>query len=163
MALYLKAIRPRIILIGEAPSHHGGKFTGLAFTDPLMFLESPLSELGMTVTAKVPEKEMSGRIVWGEMGSRWKEVMLWNIMPFHPHLEGDKMTNRAPTGGEIKEFKYVLEAAMQLFPEAKLVPVGNKATSTLKKLGIDFIGNGIRHPAFGGKKEFCEGFRKILQ
>ncbi|MES2309644.1 MAG: uracil-DNA glycosylase [Verrucomicrobiota bacterium] len=162
MKTYLKAIHPRIILLGEAPSHHGGKFTGMAFTDPLMFLEPPLSELGLTVTAKSPEREMSGRIVWGEMGSHWKEVMLWNIMPFHPHLEGDRMTNRAPTGKEISEFKYILEALMQLFPPAELVPVGNKATSTLVKLDLKHLGGGIRHPAFGGKKEFCEGFRKVL-
>ena len=73
--------------------------------------------------------------VLGELGAD-SEVLLWNLVPTHPHLPGEPESNRRPTRGEIEAAHPFLERVAR---GRRLVPVGRLAQTELG-------GPYIRHP-----------------
>lgn len=116
----IKSNNSKVMLIGEAPSYHGCRLSGIAFTCEENFTEDIIPGImGKDMGYKIfsdgkPEKELSASIVWPKL-KEWYEIhgsvpLLWNICPFHPHKEGNIMSNRTPRKKEIeKGIKYFLE------------------------------------------------------
>jgi uracil-DNA glycosylase len=80
------------------------------------------------------------------------DVLLWNLVPTHPHLRGQPETNRRPTQAEIAaSHSFVTELARG----RRVVPVGRLAHAA-------FGGAYVRHPAHGGASRFRAGLDRYF-
>jgi uracil DNA glycosylase superfamily protein len=80
-----------------------------------------------------------------------RDVLLWNVVPTHPHEAGRTDTNRRPTRGEVAAARPFLAA---LATCRRVVAVGRLAEAVLGEPAV-------RHPSHGGARAFREGLRRI--
>ena len=143
-----------VLLVGEAMGYAGGRFSGIAFTAERTLLG--WGE-GWATTSVRPEgfAEQSGSIVHGLLRELDVErrVLLWNVVPAHPHRPGVPLSNRLPTQGERRAGGEVLAGLLALVQPLGVVPVGRTAERTLAELGVDCEAP-VRHPANGGATRF---------
>ena len=122
MAAYLaaRATRARFLLLGEAPSHRGCRFSGIAFCSEteLVHKAKLVAPRPLALTsAGAPEKlqrERSAAVIWGELerAEAAFDVVLWNAFPWHPYrpaaapgrgdigaLRAHQQSQAAPDGG----------------------------------------------------------------
>jgi uracil-DNA glycosylase len=129
-----------ILLVGEAAGYRGARVSGLPFTS-----ERQLTGVGPAeATATIVHR------VLAELGID-DDVLLWNVVPTHPHRPEQPASNRRPTGHEIEAARPFLD---ELAPGRCVVPVGRMAEAAL---GIE----GIRHPSHGGATEFRNGLARL--
>jgi len=179
MAAYLEARRThaRVILLGEAPSHRGCRFTGIAFCSEMELVTKPglvaRRPLALTsVDAKVkPYRERSAAIIWGEIERAGKpfEVVLWNAFPWHPYQPDGKgdlggpcgpSSNRKPRLGEVAQGRAAFDALLRCFDRRVAVfAIGKVAQDALARWDEAECAGYIRHPAQGGEAKFRAGFR----
>lgn len=169
LRLYLDAmaaLKPRVLLIGEAPGYRGCRLTGVPFTSEAIILGgiAALSLFGPSLgyrtageTAR-PCKEQTATIVWQTLALMYNPPLLWNAFPFHPHLPGNEHSNRPPTTTELRLGADYLAALLTLFDIHTVIASGNTAEKTLLRLNIPC--RKIRHPANGGKRAFVEGVKR---
>jgi uracil-DNA glycosylase len=79
-------------------------------------------------------------------------VLLWNVVPTHPHRPGRPDSNRRPTRPEIDASVAFLE---ELANGRRVVAVGRLAASVLNAPYV-------RHPSHGGAQEFRRGLVELL-
>ncbi len=72
------------------------------------------------------------------------DVLLWNLVPTHPHVPGRPYSNRRPTATEIAAGLPFVERVAQ---GRRVLAVGRLAQ---KALGAPYV----RHPSHGGATEF---------
>ena len=179
---YLAARREtaRVVLMGEAPSHRGCRFTGIAFCSEVELLRIPglvaPKPLGLTSrdAASKPMRERSAHVVWGELERHRcsQEVVLWNAFPWHPHLapagQGEASTqrcgpatNRRPKPSEVEQGRAAFQALLGYFPQPlEIFAVGRVAEQALANWP-EFESRGcLRHPAQGGERLFREHFEQ---
>jgi uracil-DNA glycosylase len=169
----LDAIGPDTLLIGEAPSYRGGRLTGIAFVSEVVLLSgvaiaSPPghilgSEHGYRRATDTPRlsTEASATMVWSTIRDLDPLPMLWNAFPFHPFHRGKADSNRVPDAGELAIGRPFIERLLRLFPISQVVAVGNQASASMTKIGIDHVK--VRHPSMGGKNQFVDGIRALRQ
>jgi hypothetical protein len=75
------------------------------------------------------------------------EVLLWNVVPTHPHRPGEPHSNRRPTRAEVQMSMCFLE---QLAADRRTIAVGRLAHTVLG-------GRYVRHPSHGGSSAFLDG------
>ena len=167
----LERIGPRMLLIGEAPSHRGGRLTGIAFVSETVLMAGvdivspPGRILGANAgyeratTGPRLSTEASATMVWSTIRSIDPLPMLWNAFPFHPFRHGAPQSNRMPDSGELALGRSFVEMVLELFPIDEVVAVGNHAADSMTKLGIAHTK--IRHPSMGGKNQFVEGMARL--
>jgi hypothetical protein len=145
---------PPVLLVGEAMGWAGGRFSGIAFTAErtLMRWGPPYEPSSLR-----PEgyAEQSGSIVHGllEILGAEHRVLLWNVVPAHPHRPGAPLTNRLPREHERRAGGEVLAELVALVAPLALIPVGRTAERTLAELGIA-AEPAVRHPANAGAARF---------
>lgn len=134
LASYLEArAGARILLVGEAAGYRGARVSGVPFTS-----ERQLSGRGPAeATATVVHQ------VLAELGLE-DEVLLWNLVPTHPHRDGEPRSNRPPTRREIAAGRLFLDALRR---GRTVIPVGRLAHAHLG-------GPYVRHPSHGGAADF---------
>jgi uracil-DNA glycosylase len=76
-----------------------------------------------------------------------EDVLLWNVVPTHPHRPGEPRSNRRPTKNEVRDAMRFLE---QLARGRRTIAVGRVAHSVLN-------GAYVRHPSHGGSARFRAG------
>ena len=130
-----------IILVGEAAGHRGARVSGVPFTSERQLTGTGPAEATATIVHRV--------LV--ELGIE-EEVLLWNVVPTHPHRPGEPASNRRPSAEEIVAARPFLE---DLAAGRQVVPVGRIAEAAL---GIE----GIRHPSHGGAKAFRNGLARLV-
>ena len=81
-----------------------------------------------------------------------EHVLLWNVVPTHPHRPGEPSSNRRPRADEIEASRPFLEL---LAAGRRVVPVGRVAEAALGTAGI-------RHPSHGGAQEFRAGLAALV-
>jgi uracil-DNA glycosylase len=131
----------RILLVGEAAGYRGARVSGLAFT----------SERQLTGTGPA---EASATIVHGALAELGmvEDVLLWNVVPTHPHRPGEPLSNRVPTRSEAAEGLPFVE---ELAAGREVIAVGRLAAQAL---GAPYV----RHPSRGGATAFRAGLMGLL-
>lgn len=163
---YLKAITaPTYAFIGIAPGYRGARFTGVPFSDEdrLCF---PGSCYDRSSTRERAYREATAGVVLDVLGSR-RDVVCWNIVPWHPHQAGEPLSNADPDAETIEYGMQALEWFFnRLYPEAKPVAVGKLPEKMLQGFKVRDkevkLAATLRHPARGGANEFRQQAAKLL-
>lgn len=163
----LARLRPRALLLAEAPGYRGCALTGIPITSERIMRERiekwDLFGDGYRPTSDHPDgvAEMTATIVWNALVEHTDvPPVLWNTVPLHPHRVGQPGTNRTPTVPEIRMGQPFVERVMDLFDVQVVLGVGRKAQRTLLELGLNHAP--LRHPSQGGKADFIAGLREAL-
>jgi uracil-DNA glycosylase len=131
---YLERRRPaRLLLVGEAPGYRGARMSGVPFTSERQLSGNPPEESTATIVHRVLD----------ELGLA-DDVLLWNVVPTHPHHPGLPETNRSPTSAEIEAG---LPFVRELAGGRTVLAVGRLAH---RALGAPYV----RHPSHGGAAAF---------
>jgi len=102
---------------------------------------------------------MTAGIVWAALGDIDRRVFLWNVVPLHPHRPGELLSNRRHTASERAACLPYLAELIQMLAPVRLVSIGREASTALTKQGYAHIA--VRHPAFGGKRDFLDQVSRI--
>jgi hypothetical protein len=142
LAAYLESKRgARIVLVGEAAGYRGARISGIPFTSERQLTGRGPAEASATIVHRV----------LGDLGIE-DEVLLWNVVPTHPHEPGSPYTNRRPSRFEVDvSFRYLEGAACG----RPLIAVGRLAEEVT---GAPYV----RHPAHGGAAGFRAGLAALL-
>jgi uracil-DNA glycosylase len=130
-----------LLLVGEAAGYRGARVSGIPFTSERQLTGTGPAEASATIVHRVLD----------ELGLE-EHVLLWNVVPTHPHLPGEPRSNRRPRAAEIEASRPFLEL---LAAGRRVVPVGRLAEAAL---GVP----GIRHPSHGGAYEFRAGLAALV-
>jgi uracil-DNA glycosylase len=134
LADYLGARRrASIVLVGEAAGYNGARISGIAFTSERQLTGTGPAELSATIVHRT----------LSELGIA-EDVLLWNLVPTHPHRPGVSSSNRPPTAEEIAAGLPFVERVAE---GRRLLAVGRFAE---RALGAPYV----RHPSHGGAAEF---------
>jgi uracil-DNA glycosylase len=142
LAAYLAGrLEAPVLLVGEAAGYRGARVSGLPFTS-----ERQLTGVGPAeATATIVQR------VLAELGLA-DRVLLWNLVPTHPHLPGRPDSNRPPICAEIAAGRPLLDV---LAAGRRVVAIGRLAAREL-------AAPGVRHPSHGGAGEFRAGLEQVL-
>ena len=142
LAAYLvRRAEAPILLVGEAAGYRGARISGLPFTSERQLTGEGPAEATATIVHRV----------LGELGLE-EQVLLWNVVPTHPHRRGEPRSNRPPTRSEVLDAGDFLA---DLARNRRVVSVGRLAERTL---GAPYV----RHPSHGGAKTFREGLARLV-
>lgn len=172
LLIYLKqmyALKPKVILVGEAPGYRGCRLTGVPFTSEHLLMNNMngLELFGrnngyrLAVEKEKVLKEATATIIWNTLIENNIMALAWNAFPFHPHKKDHGESNRTPLKKELLLGEKPLLQMIEMFGIEQVVAVGNKAEESLKGLGIHC--SKVRHPAQGGKNDFVQGIKGIKE
>jgi uracil-DNA glycosylase len=130
-----------ILLVGEAAGYRGARVSGVPFTSERQLSAAGPAEASATIVHRV----------LAELGIE-QDVLLWNVVPTHPHRRGNSRTNRLPTPVEIEASLPFLTALVQ---GRRVLAVGRVAE---RVLGAPYV----RHPSHGGAADFRAGLIAAL-
>ncbi len=168
----LDAIGPRMLLVGEAVSHRGGRLTGIAFVSEAVLLNGVALANGRRILGaergyrkadpSTPvSTEASATMVWGTIRAIEPLPLLWNAFPFHPFVAGNPLSNRMPAPMELAIGERFVRRLIRLFDIESVAAIGNQAALTLTRLG--FAHEKVRHPSQGGKTKFVAGMARLTR
>jgi uracil-DNA glycosylase len=139
---YLRAHRhASLVLVGEAAGYRGARVSGIPFTSERQLTGCGPAEASATIVQRV----------LAELGVE-DEVLLWNVVPTHPHRPGSPYTNRRPTRDEVETSAHFLEGVAR---GRRLIAVGRLAQEVT---GAPYV----RHPSHGGAEAFRSGLAAAL-
>lgn len=159
-------VKPKYLIIGEAVGYQGGRLTGVPLSSEDLIVNQLdgfgiyTDEYQKTKETGKPVKEPTATIVW-ELNRELNFLPLhWNSFPFHPHKPGNAFSNRTPTMQEIISTQQFILDLIDIYQIKKIIAMGNKAESSLIKIGLDYFK--VRHPAHGGKNKYRQGIMNLL-
>ena len=126
----------RYLLVGEAAGYRGARVSGVPFTSERQLSGGAPGEASATIVHRV----------LAELGVE-EEVLLWNLVPTHPHRAGRPASNRPPTRAEVDA---AVPFLLELARGRDVIPVGRLAHAHLG-------GRYVRHPSHGGAAAFRAG------
>jgi hypothetical protein len=130
-----------VVLLGEAPSHRGCRFSGIAFCSEveLTHKRDLVAREALALTSvhsrDKPVRERSAAVIWDEIARAGcaHQVVLWNAFPWHPH--GETVTsNRKPKLTEVAQGRAALDALLSCFSHnLSIFAVGKVAEDALRR------------------------------
>lgn len=154
-----------MLLVGEAPGYKGCRITGIPFTSGVLIREKQhqiFEKIDQHIALEKEESENSASFVWQTLSHTKHYPLFWNAFPFHPHPKGVQNRNRAPNKKELLEGADYLAELVEIFTPVTIAGIGRKGVSSVEKVfpGRDVFY--IRHPSYGGKKDFIKGMEQVL-
>ncbi|MCX7545794.1 uracil-DNA glycosylase [Marinicella gelatinilytica] len=149
-----------VLLVGEALGFKGGRLTGIPFScgDIYSRFNHPLLlELKSKLILTSQESENTATMVWEYLTEKQQTPLFWNAFPFHPYQVRRPKTNRAPTVNEIQQGSRYLQQLADIFQPTTIAGIGRKGQLAAQKAFPNHAIQRIRHPSFGGKREFISG------
>lgn len=144
--------------IGRDLGHKGGRRTGIAFTDESnLKIASKLwdVELSRATKGKI-QAERTAANIWRYLDIVDENILTWNVFPFHSHEPENQYTNRSHNARERDFGLTILEELVASLKPNKLVGIGNDAFSCAQRIFPKSKVFKIRHPSYGGEREFRE-------
>lgn len=143
------------VWVGRDLGWRGGRRTGIALVD-----ESSLGDYAISIEAKELKKATAGPAMRERTATEIhlararvsRKLFFWNVFPFHPHEAGKPQTNRMHTRYERDIGLKFLKTVLTLLPVRRVVTIGKDATLALQM--VDITCCPVRHPSYGGQKEF---------
>ena len=120
-------------------------------------------EIGGQIKLSEVKSESTATIVWDFLDKNMKVPIFWNAFPFHPHQKANPNSNRKPNNLEIQEGKSYIEEIYELSKPKLLCSLGRVGETALKNVFPNKEVIYIRHPSYGGKKDFMRGMRLLLR
>lgn len=155
-------IHPEYILVSEAPGYAGMTRTGVPFTSERIMATHPFFKTGYSIqNVDSILKEQSASIVWKVFDELRINPLMWPAFPFHPHLPGNRISNRKPLSKERASGQEYLAEIISIFRNPKVIAIGRVAEKSLTELGYVDVAY-IRHPANGGANQFRLGLRNLF-
>jgi hypothetical protein len=133
--------RASVVLVGEAAGYRGARISGIPFTSERQLTGRGPAEASATIVHRV----------LAELGVD-DDVLLWNVVPTHPHEPGRPYTNRRPSRVEVDVSFRFLEGAAR---GRRVIAVGRLAQ---EMTGAPYV----RHPSHGGAEAFRAGLAALL-
>lgn len=153
-------LRPKVLLVGEAPGKDGCALTGVPFTSEYQIMNEPFFIDGYEIyNSETPTKERSATAIWQILSAKSEMPLMWNIYPFHP-FDTATRKNRKPNNKEIEIGIDVLNKLIEMFDVRKIYGIGRTSSNILKNHPL-FV-HYIRHPSYGGQSVCQEQLDKIL-
>ena len=166
LSLLLDAIskqRVSSVWLGRDLGYRGGRRTGIALTDEvhLALLEDNFGITGVAKATIDDEalRERTATHVWKMLCLLDQPILPWNAFPFHPFDEGKPLSNRRHTAREFDSCRELLMTLLDWLRPTTIVALGADAEWALKKLGYPCCR--VRHPSYGGQKDFAHQIREI--
>ncbi|MBV1914496.1 MAG: uracil-DNA glycosylase [Pseudomonadales bacterium] len=155
----------RILLVGEAPGYKGCRITGIPFSSGALIRAKQhriFEQIESDIYLTDIESENSASLVWQTLTDQDHYPLFWNAFPFHPHPKHIQNKNRAPNQKEMAEGESYLEELVELFSPQQIAGIGRKGAQSLERIFPDREVRYIRHPSYGGKKDFIAGMKQLL-
>ena len=162
------------IFVGEAPGRDGGAITGIPFVSPKVLTSEndPWGEFGPETQYELPvgqdanHRERTATRYWKHVPTCFWDLprpLTWNVYPFWPFASGKSgvLANRAPTKYEIAIGSGWLVRVVEMYPNAHVVAVGNKAQDTLESIGID--APLVPHPSRGSDEKLINSLKRVAE
>lgn len=153
------------IWVGRDLGYRGGRRTGLAFTDDV-HIQAHLKRWGVK-SNKRPTKgeiiaERTATFIWEILSQISQHVFLWNVFPLHPHEPNKHFSNRPHSLHERRAGEQLLRRLVSLLKPDRVVAIGKDAKQTATHCLSDQCKViGVRHPSYGGQKQFLTEMRKL--
>jgi uracil-DNA glycosylase len=136
-------------LIGEAPSAHGARFSGIAFTaERSLSPAQRTSAIGLKPDGFTEQSATILRHALERLEIDPGDLVLWNVVPFHPSDIADPLRNRTPVPNEIALGSRWLRRFLQLMQPRRIAAVGQTAACVVPAGTVV-----LRHPAHGGSRQ----------
>lgn len=151
--------------IGRDLGYRGGRRTGLALTDDVHLTVHALRwKVSIErATTGTPVAERTAAVIWSMLMLVPAAVFLWNVFPFHPHEPGDPFSNRSHRPHERAVGEELLAQLILMLRPRRLVAIGNDAAKTAHRLGGEAEIVQVRHPSYGGQRDFEQQVRDLYQ
>lgn len=160
------ALKPRVLLVGEAPGFKGGRLTGVPFSSGKLYQEVAhpflLNLRNVLVLPDALEAENTASIVWRYLLEKKEVPLFWNSFPYHPHPPRIQKKNRAPIKAEIIEGVEFLMLLEKIFQPEVIAGLGRKGVEAAQLAFPEKAINYIRHPSYGGKADFIAAMDALL-
>ncbi|HLO96301.1 MAG TPA: uracil-DNA glycosylase [Burkholderiaceae bacterium] len=158
----IEAMGADTIWMGRDLGYRGGRRTGLALTD-----ERNLSSLAASYPGSAPAKATKGPVVaertaaeiWAVLERLERRPLLWNVFPFHPYEEGEPLSNRRFTRAELGQVNELNVLLVEWLGIRRIICIGQDATTYAASFGVEV--DSVRHPSYGGVKDFRAGITRI--
>lgn len=144
--------------IGRDLGYRGGRRTGLALTDEV-HMTVHASRWGVSterVTKGEVVAERTAAVTWDMLQQMDTCIFLWNVFPLHPHQPNKPFTNRSHNARERYIGEELLLELIHLLEPCRLVPIGNDAAISARRLDGKKPIFQVRHPSYGGRDEFVK-------
>lgn len=148
--------------MGRDLGFRGGRRTGLALTDeihlPLCRALYP-GAVAIKATKGPSLAERTASEIWDVLPRLVRRPLLWNVFPFHPHEPDQPMTNRRFTTRELAGVTDINRELVSWLGVRRIVCIGQDALDYANSFGVRV--EVVRHPSYGGVKDFRDGMRRI--
>jgi len=155
----LERVDARVVALGEAAGYQGMRWSGIAFTSERDLMRWGLPYLTTSSGRRGGWSEPSGTLVHRllEAVGAERRVILWNVVPTHPHRPGNPFSNRRPRRDEIAAGVPFAWRLIDMVQPRRLIAIGRVASSVLGEEA-----EYVRHPAHAGGAAFAAGMRAAL-
>ena len=151
--------------IGRDLGYRGGRRTGFALTDDVHFY-AHAERWGLDIvrpTKGAPVGERTAAVIWSVLAQIDASIFLWNVFPLHPHESDDPFSNRSHNSRERKTGEELLSHLVLLLHPQQIVAIGNDATNTAHRLATRSKVVQVRHPSYGGQRQFLEQVNELYR
>ena len=149
--------------IGRDLGHRGGRRTGLALTDDV-HIHVHAKRWGLSIDRPTRGEvviERTAAVIWRVLSQVEASVFLWNVFPLHPHGPDNPFSNRPHNPWERRTGEEFLFQLILLLKPNRLIAIGNDAMQTALRLYARHKVFQVRHPSYGGQKQFLAQMSKL--
>lgn len=148
--------------MGRDLGYRGGRRTGLALTD-----EANLARVSVRYPGAKAVKATRGAIIaertaaeiWSVLMRVREPPILWNVFPFHPHEQGNPLSNRKFTARELAVAEDINRELIQWLGIRRIIAIGQDAEKYANRLGGEVLA--VRHPSYGGVTDFRRAMANV--